>query len=107
MYAARQNAVDAARALAEAGADLNLTDPDGTTALVLAIINGHFDLARMLVEKGADPNVADTRDGGAVRGRRHEHPGRDGRPAQSQAARAYRRRRARLGHAQARRRSRI
>jgi len=60
MYAARQNAFDAARALAEAGADLNLTDPDGTTALVFAIINGHFDVARMLVEKGANPNVADS-----------------------------------------------
>ena len=60
MYAARQNAIDAARALADAGADLNLSDPDGTTALVFAIINGHFDLARVLVEKGADPNVADS-----------------------------------------------
>jgi ankyrin repeat protein len=59
MYAARQNSIDAARALADAGADLNLTDPDGTTALVFAIINGHFDLAKLLVEKGADPNVAD------------------------------------------------
>jgi ankyrin repeat protein len=59
MYAARQNAIDAARALANAGADLNLTDPDGTSALVFAIINGHFDLARLLIEKGADPNVAD------------------------------------------------
>ena len=61
MYAARQNAIDAARALAEAGADLNLTDPDGTTALVFAIINAHYDLARLLVEKGADPNVADSK----------------------------------------------
>jgi ankyrin repeat protein len=60
MYAARQNAIDAARALADAGADLNLADPDGTTALVFATINGHFDLARLLVEKGADPNVADS-----------------------------------------------
>jgi ankyrin repeat protein len=59
MYAARQNAIDAARALAEAGADLNLVDPDGTTALVFAIINGHFDLATLLLEKGADPNIAD------------------------------------------------
>jgi uncharacterized protein len=60
MYAARQNSIFAARALAEAGADLNLADPDGTTALVFAIINGHFDLARMLVEKGANPNIADS-----------------------------------------------
>jgi ankyrin repeat protein len=61
MYAARQNAVDAARALAAAGADLDATDPDGTTALVLAIINGHFDVAQVLLERGANPNVADER----------------------------------------------
>ena len=39
MYAARQGAVDATRALAEAGADLNLRDSEGTTALVRAIVN--------------------------------------------------------------------
>ena len=31
----------------------------GTSALVFAIINSHFDLASMLLDKGADPNVAD------------------------------------------------
>src|SRR4029450_1281074 len=61
MYAARQGAIEAALVLVEAGADLNVTDPDGTTALVLAIINAHYDLAVMLIEKGADPNVADER----------------------------------------------
>lgn len=60
MYAARQNAIDAARALADGGADLDITDPDGTSALVFAIINAHYDLARLLVERGADPDVADT-----------------------------------------------
>ena len=60
MYAARQGALAAARTLAGAGADLSLTDPDGTTATVVAIINGHYDVAAMLVEKGADPNIADT-----------------------------------------------
>jgi ankyrin repeat protein len=60
MYAARQGAVNAARALAEAGADLDRTDPNGTSALVSAIINLHFDLAGMLIDKGADPNVAET-----------------------------------------------
>jgi uncharacterized protein len=60
MYAARQGAMDSARALAEAGADLNLTDPDGTTATIVAIINAHFDLAAMLADKGADLNLADT-----------------------------------------------
>jgi ankyrin repeat protein len=59
MYAARQGSLDAARALAESGADLNVTDPEGTTALVRAIVNWHYDLAGMLVEKGADPNIPD------------------------------------------------
>jgi ankyrin repeat protein len=60
MYAARQNAVDAAAALADSKADLNATDADGTTALELAIINLHYDLASLLLSKGADPNVADS-----------------------------------------------
>ena len=41
MFAARQGALDAARALADAGADLNVQDPDGTPALTIAIVNGH------------------------------------------------------------------
>ncbi len=59
MYAARQGALEAAKTLAALGADLNLTDPDGATALVLAIINANYDVAAALAEKGADPNVAD------------------------------------------------
>src|SRR5207244_12792533 len=60
MYAARQGSLEAARVLAAAGAALNLTDPDGTPALVLALINGHYDTAAMLLEQGADPNIADS-----------------------------------------------
>jgi ankyrin repeat protein len=59
MYAARQNAQEAAAALADVKADLNAADPDGTTALHLAVINVHYDLANVLLEKGADPNAAD------------------------------------------------
>jgi ankyrin repeat protein len=78
MYAARQGALDAARALVDLRADLNAvalpqTDvalkPEdieaaargiGTTALAFAIINVHYDLAAMLVDRGADPNIADS-----------------------------------------------
>jgi uncharacterized protein len=60
MYAARDGAIDAAAALADAKVNLNTGDPDGTTALMLAIINAHFDLAAVLIDKGADPNVADS-----------------------------------------------
>jgi ankyrin repeat protein len=59
MYAARQNAVDATTALIDAGADMNQTDPDGATALVLAIINANYDVAAVLIERGADPNIGD------------------------------------------------
>ena len=41
------------------GADLDAADPDGATALVLAIINGHYDVAAALLEKGAKPNPPD------------------------------------------------
>jgi ankyrin repeat protein len=61
MYAARQDAKDAIRALVAARANLNAVDPDGTTALTLAIINAHYDTAALLLEHGADPNVADAR----------------------------------------------
>ncbi len=52
MYAARQGSVDAARVLVAAGVNLDLADPDGTTALVLAIINAHYDTAKLLIESG-------------------------------------------------------
>ncbi len=61
MYAARQDATDALAALINDGAALDATDPDGTTALTLAIINAHYDAAAMLLDAGADPNVADAR----------------------------------------------
>jgi len=60
MYAARQGSVEAAGALADVGADKDLADPEGSTALILAIINAHFDLAEVLLEKGANPNIADS-----------------------------------------------
>jgi len=59
MYAARDGGVDAARALAKAGAEVNATDPDGTTALILAIMNAHYDTAIAILEAGADPNITD------------------------------------------------
>jgi uncharacterized protein len=59
MYAARQDAQDAVRALADSGADVDAHDADGATALQLAIINEHYDMAALLIEKGANPNTAD------------------------------------------------
>jgi len=59
-YAARQGALDAAKALTASPAlELNKLDPDGMSALLFATLNGHFDVAAHLLEAGADPNLAD------------------------------------------------
>ena len=63
MYAARENALDAGRALVKGGAGLNLVDPDGATALVIAIVNAHYEFAALLLEAGADPNIVDNEAG--------------------------------------------
>jgi ankyrin repeat protein len=59
MLAARQGAEAGVRALADAGADLDAADPDGTTALNIAVINAHYDVAALLIEKGANLNLGD------------------------------------------------
>jgi ankyrin repeat protein len=55
-FALRQNSLDAARVLLDAGADPNDATPEGYSALVLAILNRHYDAAVLLLERGANPN---------------------------------------------------
>ena len=57
-FAARQGSTASVHALVEQGADVNLSSADGTTPLVIATINGHYDTAAYLLEHGADPNRA-------------------------------------------------
>jgi uncharacterized protein len=59
ILATRQNDKETVRILLDAGADINLTMADGTSALVIAIINAHFELASYLLNRGADPNLPD------------------------------------------------
>jgi ankyrin repeat protein len=59
LFAARENCLECLPVLIEAGADLNATTPDGISAAVIALINGHFDVAGALLEAGTDPNLAD------------------------------------------------
>ena len=63
MYAARENALAAGEALVASGARLDLADPDGATALVIAIINAHYEFADLLLRSGADPNIVDNEAG--------------------------------------------
>jgi uncharacterized protein len=59
LFAAREGCTMCARALVEAGANIDLPDPKGVTALFLAIDNFHFDTAKFLIEAGANPNKWD------------------------------------------------
>jgi ankyrin repeat protein len=61
LVAAREGQVNAVSALLDAGDDVNQTsDTDHATPLILAIINGHYDLAQLLLDRGADPKAATT-----------------------------------------------
>jgi uncharacterized protein len=63
LVAARDGHKDAISALLDAGDSINQTsDTDHATPLILALINGHYDLAQFLLEHGADPKLA-TSDG--------------------------------------------
>ncbi|MEZ4417673.1 MAG: ankyrin repeat domain-containing protein [Gemmatimonadota bacterium] len=58
-YAVRQGHGDVAHALLAAGADIDqVTGGDHTSPLLMACINGYFDLALELLDGGADVNLA-------------------------------------------------
>src|SRR5580658_133326 len=56
MFAVRNGHTDIVEALVAGGADLKLTNADGATATIIAIVNDRFDLAKELLDLGADPN---------------------------------------------------
>jgi len=57
VYAARENCIECAKALVEAGADVNQRTFYGWTALLVATQNRHYKLAEYLLEHGANPNT--------------------------------------------------
>ena len=58
-FAVRAGAIAATRALLDAGADADAAMQDGTSMLVLAVTNAHYELANVLLEAGADPDAAE------------------------------------------------
>lgn len=58
-FAVREGHFETVKALLAAGADIDgRTGGDESTPLVVATVNGHYDLAAWLLEQGADPNLA-------------------------------------------------
>jgi ankyrin repeat protein len=58
-FAARQGATATVEALIKGGAGINQRGAgDQTTPILVAAINGHFDLVSDLLENGADPNLS-------------------------------------------------
>ncbi|MDX1494009.1 MAG: ankyrin repeat domain-containing protein [Longimicrobiales bacterium] len=59
LHAARQGHTESIEKLLDLGADIDqIGGGDGTSALLIASINGQFDAAMLLLERGADPNLA-------------------------------------------------
>ena len=57
LFTARVGDIESAKLLLAAGADVNDSLPDGTSALVLAAHSGAGGVAALLLQKGADPNA--------------------------------------------------
>lgn len=65
--AAREGFVSVAVALLGGGADIDQpSEGDHTTPLLMATVNGHFDLALMLFERGADPSITSEANAGPL-----------------------------------------
>ena len=60
LYAARKGCLECVQVLLKAGADKDLTDPDGVSPLLLATLNFNFDIAALLVKQGANLDKWDT-----------------------------------------------
>jgi ankyrin repeat protein len=59
LFSAREGDIESAKAMLDAGADINYGDIDNTTALVVGIMNKQFSFAKFLLDRGADVNVVD------------------------------------------------
>ncbi|MEP7352044.1 MAG: ankyrin repeat domain-containing protein [Acidobacteriota bacterium] len=57
VFASRQNCLDCARILLDAGADVNQTTHYGWSPLLTATQNRNYKLATFLLERGANPNM--------------------------------------------------
>ncbi len=60
-FAAREGDIEAAKAMLDAGVDINLRDIDDASPLVIAIMNKQYTFAKFMLDRGADPNATDVK----------------------------------------------
>ena len=58
LFAVRGGHIETSKMLLDLGAKIEDALPDGTSPLVLATINAHYELAGVLLDRGADPRAA-------------------------------------------------
>jgi uncharacterized protein len=61
LFAAREGDIETAKAMLDQGVDINQTDVDSTSGLVVSIMNKQYTFAMFLLDRGADPNVTDVK----------------------------------------------
>jgi ankyrin repeat protein len=59
LFSAREGDVESAKAMLDAGVDINYGDVDNTSAMVVAIMNKQYTFAKYLLDRGADANIVD------------------------------------------------
>ncbi len=60
-FTAREGEIGTAKVMLDGGVDINYPDIDGTSAIVVAIMNKRYTFAKFLLDRGADPNVTDVK----------------------------------------------
>jgi ankyrin repeat protein len=61
ILASREGALASVEALVALKADVNQSSGDGSTGMLVAIQNGHYDVAKFLLDHGADPNLSNAK----------------------------------------------
>lgn len=61
LFTAREGDMETAKVMLDHGVDINQTDVDGTSGLVVSIMNKKYTFAKFLLDRGADPNVTDVK----------------------------------------------